>query len=69
MREDYLLPTMDEWEIFPRQAVAVALKAIEQGIARKTFTRDELLKIATEKIQYAQGMTRCLTENKFIRLP
>jgi malate dehydrogenase (oxaloacetate-decarboxylating) len=28
LNEDYLLPRMDEWEVFPREAVAVAKKAI-----------------------------------------
>ena len=32
--ETYLLPTMDEMEVFPREAVAVAKKAMEQGVAR-----------------------------------
>ena len=34
LSEDYIIPTMDEWEVFPREAVAVAMKAIEQGVAR-----------------------------------
>ena len=38
--KNYLLPTMDEWEIFPRQAVAVALKAIEQKVARVTLSKE-----------------------------
>ena len=33
---DTSCPTMDEWEVFPREAVAVAMKAIEQGIALRT---------------------------------
>ena len=69
LSEDYLIPTMDQAWVYPEVATAVGMKAIEQGIARKSYTREELLKIATEKIQYAQQMTGCLTENKFIRLP
>jgi malate dehydrogenase (oxaloacetate-decarboxylating) len=69
LREDTLIPTMDQAWVYPEVATAVGMKAIEQGIARKSYTREELLKIATEKIQYAQNMTACLTENKFIRLP
>ena len=30
---DYILPNMDEWEVFPREAAAVAMKAIEEGVA------------------------------------
>jgi malate dehydrogenase (oxaloacetate-decarboxylating) len=32
--EEYIVPTMDEWEVFPREATATALKAQEQGLAR-----------------------------------
>ena len=53
----------------PEVAASVGMKAIEQGIARKVMTRDELLQTATEKIQYAQDMTACLTEKGFIKLP
>ena len=69
LSEDYLIPTMDQSWVYPEVAASVGMKAIEQGIARKVMTRDELLEIATEKIQYAQDMTACLTENKFIKLP
>ena len=31
---DHILPTMDEWDVFPREAAAVAMKAQEQGVAR-----------------------------------
>ncbi|MBE0479233.1 NADP-dependent malic enzyme, partial [Candidatus Aerophobetes bacterium] len=34
LSEEYIVPTMDEWEVFPREAVSVGMKAIEQGIAR-----------------------------------
>lgn len=28
------MPTMDEVDVYPREAAAVAMKAIEQGVAR-----------------------------------
>ncbi|MCK4256279.1 NADP-dependent malic enzyme, partial [candidate division WOR-3 bacterium] len=34
LHEEYIIPSMGEWEVFPREAVAVGLKAIEQGVAR-----------------------------------
>jgi len=30
IHEEYIVPSMDEWEVFPREAVAVGTKAIEQ---------------------------------------
>ncbi|MBN1642095.1 MAG: NADP-dependent malic enzyme [Anaerolineae bacterium] len=56
LSETYIMPTMDEWEVFPREAVATALKAQEQGLARLTKTRDELYAEAKHKIAEARTM-------------
>jgi len=69
LSEDYLIPTMDEFGVYPEVATAVGMKAIEQGVARKTMSRDELFAVAKERIEYAHNMTKCLTDNKFIKLP
>jgi len=31
---EYILPTMDEWEVFPREAAAVAVQAVEEGLVQ-----------------------------------
>ncbi|MCX5807856.1 MAG: NADP-dependent malic enzyme [Proteobacteria bacterium] len=66
LREDYLLPTMDEWEIFPREAVAVAKKAIEQGVARLKFTEKELFQMAETKIKRARDEVGILMDKGII---
>ena len=66
LREDYLIPTMDDWEVFPREAVAVGMKAIEQGVARITMTRDELMQTATAKIKQARELTQWMMKEGFI---
>ncbi len=67
--QDHLLPTMDDWEVFPREAAAVGMKAIEQGVAKKILSRDDLLKIAAEKISRARGLTRTMMDTGFIPIP
>ena len=52
--EDSLLPTMDDWEVFPYEAAAVGVKAIEQGIAKIKYTREELLNLARKTIRHAR---------------
>ncbi|MEM2136712.1 MAG: NADP-dependent malic enzyme, partial [Candidatus Methanomethylicia archaeon] len=42
IHEEYILPTMDEWEVYVEEAVACALKSIEQGVARVKLSRGEL---------------------------
>ncbi len=67
--EDYLVPTMDEWEVYPREAVAVALKAIEQGVARLKYTPEELYQMAETIIKHSRDEINCLQENGFIQMP
>jgi malate dehydrogenase (oxaloacetate-decarboxylating) len=66
LREDYLLPTMDEWEVFPREAVAVAKKAMEQGVARLKFSEKELFQMAEFKIKRARDEVALLMEKGII---
>jgi len=69
LRADYIVPTMDDWEVFPREATAVGMKAIEQGVARIIMTRDELLKTATAKIKQARELTQWMMKDGFIPAP
>jgi len=66
IHEDYLLPTMDEWEVFPREAVAVAKKAMEQGVARLKFTEKELFQMAEFKIKRAREEVAILMDKGII---
>jgi malate dehydrogenase (oxaloacetate-decarboxylating) len=66
IHEDNILPTMEEWEVFPREAVAVALKAQEQGVARLSLSRDKLYRIAADKIEGARAMFHLLMEHGVI---
>jgi malate dehydrogenase (oxaloacetate-decarboxylating) len=62
LSEHYILPRMDEWDIFPREATAVGMKAIEQGIAQTPMSRDELFTLASRTIKKAQDETHALME-------
>lgn len=68
LREDYLVPTMDEWEVFPREAVAVGQKAIEQGVARRTLSPEDAFKIAADIIKNAREEIQCLMKEGFIQM-
>ena len=64
--DDHILPTMDDWEVFPREAAAVGMKAQEQGVARLSLSREELLSKAKATIRQAQDMTHFLMEKGLI---
>ncbi len=66
---DYIVPTMDEVEVFAREAAAVAGKAMEQGIARINRTRNELLEHARAIIERAQSQVRSMMTKGFILPP
>ena len=69
IHENNIAPTMDEWEVFPREAVAVAMKAQEQGIARLQLTQEELYEKASTTIRKARETTQILMREGVIAPP
>jgi malate dehydrogenase (oxaloacetate-decarboxylating) len=63
---DYILPNMDEWEVFPREAAAVAVKAIEEGVARKSTTYEEELRTAEAIIRRSRNLTKTMMDEGYI---
>jgi malate dehydrogenase (oxaloacetate-decarboxylating) len=66
LNPDYILPNMDEWEVFPREAAAVAMKAIEEGVAGRTVTYEEELKNAEAIIRRSRNLTQTMMTDGFI---
>ncbi len=62
LSSEYILPTMEEWEVAPREAAAVAVKAVEEGLALKALTYEEELKNATEIIRRSRQLTQTMTD-------
>jgi len=69
LHEEYLIPTMEDWEVYPREAVAVALKAIEQGVARLKASKRELMERAEKMIKRAREHTHILMDSGMIAAP
>lgn len=69
INEKNILPRMDEWEVFPREAVACALKSIEQGLARIKPSRQELYDRASAIIRNARQSTELLMKHGLIKQP
>jgi malate dehydrogenase (oxaloacetate-decarboxylating) len=64
-----ILPNMDDWEVFPREAAAVAAKAVEEGVARKPMTYDEEFRNASEIIGRSRKLTQTMMKEAFITDP
>ncbi len=63
---DYITPNMDEWEVFPREAVAVGMKAQEQGVAELKISRNELYERSSNIIMNSRDLTKSMMLNGFI---
>jgi malate dehydrogenase (oxaloacetate-decarboxylating) len=67
IHEEDILPRMEEWEVYPREAVACALKSIDQGVARIKPSKKELYDKAVAIIQNARESTKLLMKNGLIK--
>jgi len=67
LSEDKILPTMEEWDFYPRVAAAVAVKAVEQGVVRKSTGWKEEYERAREIIATAKLMIETLFGKGLIR--
>jgi malate dehydrogenase (oxaloacetate-decarboxylating) len=62
----HILPTMDDWGVFPREAAAVGMKAQEQGVARLERSYDELHEHAVQIIGRSRKLTQMMMREGFI---
>jgi malate dehydrogenase (oxaloacetate-decarboxylating) len=60
---------MEEWEVFPREAVACALQSIKEGVARVKPSRQELWDKAVAIIRNARESTALLMKHGLIPSP
>ncbi len=69
LREDYVIPHMDECEVYIDVALAVAKKAMEQGVARIKLSDEEIYSHAREMIFAIQHKLKELMKRGFIKQP
>jgi malate dehydrogenase (oxaloacetate-decarboxylating) len=69
MTPECILPTMLDWEVYVKEAVAVGLKAQEQGIARLTVSAEQLYQQAKAMILRSRRITEVMMETGLIQQP
>jgi malate dehydrogenase (oxaloacetate-decarboxylating) len=67
--EEHILPNMDDWEVFSREAAAVGVKAQQQGVARLQVSYDDLLNYARTIIKRSRDLTQMMMRDGFIAEP
>jgi malate dehydrogenase (oxaloacetate-decarboxylating) len=64
---DSILPRMDEWEVVPRVAAAVAMKAQDEGVARVSRTREDVYLKALYTIKETRRAMEVMIRERVIR--
>src|SRR5205809_417331 len=67
LSEDRIVPSMSDWELFPREAAAVGAQAVKQGLARTRLTKKELYEKAVSMISHARKTTELLMRRGLIK--
>jgi len=66
IHEGDIVPRMEEWEVYPREAVACALQSIKEGVARIKPSRQELWERAVRIIKNARESAQLLMREGLI---
>ncbi|MCX6089556.1 MAG: NADP-dependent malic enzyme [Candidatus Atribacteria bacterium] len=69
LQEDYIIPRMEEWEVYVEEALAVAAEAEKQQVSHRTISREDLKREMTETIRRAQNLVQDMVKEGYILLP
>ena len=64
--KDYILPTMVQWEVFPRVAAKVGQAAIREGVARRKMSAEESLHAAMVSIERSRRIMSTMRKDGII---
>jgi malate dehydrogenase (oxaloacetate-decarboxylating) len=67
IRRDRILPTMDDWEIFPRVAAAIGVKAVKEKVAGKKLSYDRIFENAKAMIKRSRAITDTMMKKGYIK--
>jgi malate dehydrogenase (oxaloacetate-decarboxylating) len=67
LSEEYIVPTMEEWDVYPREAAAAAYEACLEGLARKKTSKEIEYEYAKEIISIARRKFEQLKISGLIR--
>ncbi len=67
LTEDYILPTMQEWEVFPRIAAAIAEEGVKENLARVKMSKNEYYERAKKIISSNREMIEKMMDENLIK--
>ncbi len=65
---DYIIPTMEDWEVFPRVAATIADSAVKENFARIKMSKNDFLERAREIISKNRKMIEKLMKDELIEV-
>jgi malate dehydrogenase (oxaloacetate-decarboxylating) len=69
LNPDYIMPTMDETEVFAQEAADVATQAVKQGVARIQLTHQQVYDTTLREIKEARDILNLLMKENFVKQP
>jgi len=69
INSNYIIPTMLQWEVYPRVAATVGQAAVKEGVARRRLSRKGSLAAATATIEHSRKVMNALRGNGIILDP
>ncbi|BCU66934.1 malate dehydrogenase [Sulfolobales archaeon HS-7] len=63
LKKDYIIPRMDQWDVYYEVAGAVAEKAVERGYARVKMSKEEFVNQAKQRIIYSRKIISEVEKN------
>ena len=66
LKEDYIIPSVEEWDLHPRVAAAVGSKAVEQGLASSPAPPRRIYRRARELMERARRQNQVLRRSGLI---
>ncbi|MDD3065709.1 MAG: NADP-dependent malic enzyme [Endomicrobiaceae bacterium] len=67
IKPNKILPTMDDWQLYPRVAAAVGIKAIKEKVADRKMSYDQLYNQAMAMIKRSRAITSDMMKKGFIK--
>ena len=67
LHKEHIIPTMEEWEVYPKVAAKVGERGVELGLARKSLSKNEIYERAKKTISRSRRLLNVLVENRLIK--
>ncbi len=66
LKENYIVPNMSEWKLYPRVAVTVGMEAMKKNIAKKKIRKQELYETSGSIIKRSREIMKVMMEKGLI---